>query len=550
MTAPILTLDGLCIKKDDTVLVKALSFALKKGQTLAIVGQSGSGKSLSSLALLGLLPSSLSVAGQAYLYTNNRQHHLDNQADDHKISLPIAQLPQDDKSSRQAFFQQVRGKKIAMIFQEPMTALNPVHTIGKQLIESLKQAGKTKNRYQEDAIALLEQVNLTNPKDCLRAYPHELSGGQRQRVMIAMMLAQDPDVLIADEPTTALDVSLRHDILKLLDDIKQQRGMALILISHDLKLVKNYSDTVIVMKQGQVLESGKTATVFANPQDDYTQSLIWQDFGQAPAKSTQPTPVLSVENLHIGFAIKKGLLTPTAFKNVVNNVSFVLNQGESLGIVGNSGSGKTTIALSLIKLLMKAQISGKAYLHDKDNTIDIIALSTKTFKKIRPRIQMVFQDPYASINPRFSVGQIIQEGLVAQGMNAQNCTHAIKDVLQTVKLPSDFINRYPHELSGGQRQRVALARSLVMHPDVLILDEPTSALDSQTQVEVVQLLKHIQQQFAISYLFISHDLAVVRALCQDILVLQNGQCVEYATNERIFNTPQHDYTKQLVSQFI
>ncbi|WP_244952016.1 ABC transporter ATP-binding protein [Psychrobacter okhotskensis] len=512
-------------------LVDKLTYELRQGQTLAIVGESGSGKSIASLALLGLLPDSLTVSGEVQL------------ADTTGMTV----LPIINEKGRNEALRSIRGQRIGMVFQEPMTALNPLHTVGKQIAESLRLSGVPKKQWREKSIALLDDVNITNPADKLNRYPHELSGGQRQRVMIAMALAQQPDILIADEPTTALDVTLQHEILALLDNLKRQHNMAMILISHDLNLVRRYSDEVIVMRQGQTIEQGQTAAVFSQPKADYTRSLIKQDFGQALSlfdDESQLPIVLQVSNLQVQFPVEKSLFGGTKrWFDAVKDVDMTLQKGQALGIVGESGSGKTTIALALSQLLSnQAHISGQIMINGQD----ITALSKRELRTFRSQIQMVFQDPFASINPRMTVMQIVEEGLLVQGVNKAQRQQAVMDSLATVHLPADFAQRYPHELSGGQRQRVALARALIMQPSLLILDEPTSALDSTTQVTVVSLLREIQQKLQISYVFISHDLKVVRALCQHIVVLKDGVCIEFGRSEDVFNNPQHPYAQQLL----
>lgn len=494
----LLKVENLTIKSATQTLVDNLSYTLRTGETLAIVGESGSGKSLSSLALLGLLPNSLSITGQASL--------TDSQSDK-IINLPIENsLSTYSKSRKQNenIFRQIRGKRIGMIFQEPMTALNPLHTVGKQIAESLSLAGVAKKHWRQRTLELLSQVNIANPESKLARYPHELSGGQRQRIMIAMVLAQDPDIIIADEPTTALDVTLRHEILRLLHGLKNERGMAMILISHDLNLVKRYSDNLIVMQQGKVMEQGATQAIFDHPQQSYTRSLIYQDFGQSlPIIDNSPS-VLEVKALTIAFPQKNNILGQTTqWFEAVKGLNLTLTQGQSLGIVGESGSGKTTTALALIKLLANAiKVQGQILLSANAHMTDVLALSNKAFLPYRSDMQMVFQDPYASINPRFSVFEIIEEGLSIQGMAKTEREKAVLAALDTVRLPRDFVSRYPHELSGGQRQRVALARALVMKPKILLLDEPTSALDSSTQVAMVKLLRDIQAKFGLSYIFI------------------------------------------------
>lgn len=527
-----LSVDKLSITTHAGVqLVDKLTYELRQGQTLAIVGESGSGKSIASLALLGLLPDSLTVSGEVQL------------ADTTGMTV----LPIINEKGRNEALRSIRGQRIGMVFQEPMTALNPLHTVGKQIAESLRLSGVPKKQWREKSIALLDDVNITNPADKLNRYPHELSGGQRQRVMIAMALAQQPDILIADEPTTALDVTLQHEILALLDNLKRQHNMAMILISHDLNLVRRYSDEVIVMRQGQTIEQGQTAAVFSQPKADYTRSLIKQDFGQALSlfdDESQLPIVLQVSNLQVQFPVEKSLFGGTKrWFDAVKDVDMTLQKGQALGIVGESGSGKTTIALALSQLLSnQAHISGQIMINGQD----ITALSKRELRTFRSQIQMVFQDPFASINPRMTVMQIVEEGLLVQGVNKAQRQQAVMDSLATVHLPADFAQRYPHELSGGQRQRVALARALIMQPSLLILDEPTSALDSTTQVTVVSLLREIQQKLQISYVFISHDLKVVRALCQHIVVLKDGVCIEFGRSEDVFNNPQHPYAQQLL----
>ena len=532
-TTVILSVDKLSIHTDVGVaLVDALSYELTQGQTLAIVGESGSGKSIASLALLGLLPDSLTITGKVQL------------AD----SAGMTTLPIANGKGRNTALRAVRGQRIGMVFQEPMTALNPLHTVAKQIAESLRLSGIPKKQWREKSIALLDDVNITDPADKLNRYPHELSGGQRQRVMIAMALAQQPDILIADEPTTALDVTLQHEILELLDDLKRQHNMAMVLISHDLNLVRRYSDDVIVMRQGKTIEQGQTAAVFNQPNAEYTRTLIQQDFGQALTTSaeneTEQATVLQVNRLQVQFPMEKSLFGGTKrWFEAVKSLDITLIKGQALGIVGESGSGKTTTALALSQLLGNtARVDGQIVINGQD----IAALSKRDLRTFRSQIQMVFQDPFASINPRMTVMQIVEEGLLVQGVDKATRQQAVIDSLATVHLPAEFAQRYPHELSGGQRQRVALARALIMQPSLLILDEPTSALDSTTQVTVVNLLREIQQKLQISYVFISHDLKVVRALCQRIMVLKDGACVESGRTEDIFNNPQHPYVKRLL----
>ena len=529
----VLSVTDMTITADNkAILVDNLSYQLHQSQTLAIVGESGSGKSIASLALLGLLPNSLSVSGQVLL--------------DGRTQLPITNNQGKDKAQNRAL-RPIRGQRIGMIFQEPMTALNPLHTVAKQIAESLRLNGIEKPQWRKHTIQLLEDVNITDPIDKLNRYPHELSGGQRQRVMIAMALAQQPDILIADEPTTALDVTLQHEILALLNSLKSERDMAMILISHDLNLVKRYSDEIIVMRQGQTIEQGKTAAIFAQPKADYTRTLMQQNFGSALTITNETATderVLVVNKLQVDFPIEKNLFGGTKrWFEAVKSVDLSLSAGQALGIVGESGSGKTTIALALSKLLSnQARVRGQVLIDGQD----LFALSSSELRQFRSQVQMVFQDPFASINPRMTVMQVVEEGLLVQGVTQAARQQAVLESLKTVHLPADFVHRYPHELSGGQRQRVALARALVMRPSLLILDEPTSALDSTTQVTVATLLREIQAKFNISYVFISHDLKVVRALCQYTMVLKQGVCVEAGTTEELFNHPQHRYSQRLL----
>ena len=525
----VLTVDNLSIQTpSQQPLIESLSYTLYQGQTLALVGESGSGKSLSSLALLGLLPSDLRITGTVTLAAVG--------------ALDIARTGQG------AAPKHIRGQRIGMVFQEPMTALNPLHTVEKQIAEALKLRGVPKKEWRTQTLALLDDVNISEAADKLRRYPHELSGGQRQRVMIAMALAGRPDILIADEPTTALDVTLQHEVLRLLNTLKARYNMSLLLISHDLNLVRDYSDALIVLRQGVVIEAGATKRVFASPKADYTRALIHQDFGAAlafdDAKAASQPPLLSTQNLQVKFPAKKTFFGGvSAWFAAVKGLDMLLPTGQALGIVGESGSGKTTTALALCRLLSnQAAVTGDIHI---DNQA-LMQLDKSALRRFRATVQMVFQDPFASINPRMTVEQIIEEGLLVQGVSKSARHTAVIEALQTVQLPETFCHRYPHELSGGQRQRVALARALVMKPKLLILDEPTSALDSSTQVTVVNLLRSIQTKHHISYVFISHDLHVVRALCQHIMVLKDGTLVEAGPSDVLFNTPKMPYTKALL----
>ncbi|WP_104471120.1 ABC transporter ATP-binding protein [Acinetobacter indicus] len=512
---PVLTVQQLQIQHQQQSLVHNLSFELHAGETLGLVGESGSGKSVSSLALLGLLPSQLQIQGQALFQGQDL------------LQLNPAQL------------RQIRGQRIAMIFQEPMTALNPLHRVEKIIGESLLLQGHSKAETRQRVLQLLQDVGIPQPEDKLKRYPHELSGGQRQRVMIAMALALDPDILIADEPTTALDVTLQAQILDLLQSLQRSRKMAMILISHDLNLVRHYADQVIVMNKGQVEEQGSVEQVFHAPQQAYTRELLYHDFGQAlQVEETQP--LLQLQQLGVKFPIKQGLLNRVKdYFVAVEPLDLNLAQGESIGIVGESGSGKSSLALAISRLTAS---EGKIDLLGQD----LNQLSEKQLQPLRSEFQIVFQDPFSSLNPRLNVEQTIGEGLALQKLSASEIQQRIDLALEKVELPVSFKTRYPHELSGGQRQRIALARALVLKPKLLILDEPTSALDRTTQRAIVKLLRRLQQQEQMSYLFISHDLQVVKALCQKVLVLKHAKVMEFQRTEDLFAQPQTDYTRQLI----
>lgn len=513
---PLLSVSHLQIRNQEQVLVEDLNFKLKQGETLAIVGESGSGKSISSLALLGLLPQNLQITGEAN-FQNQNLLTLNQQA-----------------------LQSIRGQHIAMIFQEPMTALNPLHRVEKIIGEPLLLSGYSKQAVRLKTIELLEDVGLKDAEAKLKRYPHELSGGQRQRVMIAASLALEPEILIADEPTTALDVTLQEQVLNLLQSLIKKRNMALILISHDLNLVKRYADQVIVMNQGVVEEQGFVSQIFDTPKAEYTKHLLNHDFGVANPCIEDAQAILALEKLSVKFPIKAGLLNRVKdYFVAVEPLDMHLLQGESIGIVGESGSGKTSMALAISRLI---ESDGKIVLLGQD----LNQFNENKLRPLRSDFQIVFQDPFSSLNPRMNVGQIIGEGLALKRMTAQELNSQIEQALIKVELPISFKNRYPHELSGGQRQRIALARALVLKPKLIILDEPTSALDRTTQRSIVKLLRQLQLEDQLSYLFISHDLQVVKALCQKVLVLRNAELVEFQKTEDLFLYPQHEYTKKLI----
>lgn len=514
---PILTIEQLSIcNAQQQPLLQDFHLTLHAGQTVALVGESGSGKSISSLAILGLLPHHLQVTGSIRLHG----HEI--------FSMSQAQL------------QALRGHKVAMIFQEPMTALNPLHRVEKLIGESLLLQGLSKQQVRQRVIELLVDVGMPEPEQKLKRYPHELSGGQRQRVMIAMALALEPEILIADEPTTALDVMLQAQVLQLLKQLQQQRNMAMILISHDLALVRRYADDIVVLNHGKIEETGSVQQIFESPKTAYTQQLLDHDFGQALAVQSN-RPLLELKQLGVHFPIKQGLLNRVKdYVVAVEPLDLYLAEGESIGIVGESGSGKTSLALAIARLV------------DSDGQIvllgqDLNHCNEKQLRPLRRNFQMVFQDPYSSLNPRMTVEQLIAEGVSLLNLSQDQIQQRIEQTLEQVELPVGFKSRYPHQLSGGQRQRVALARALILQPKLIILDEPTSALDRTTQKAIVHLLRQLQQQLELSYLFISHDLQIVRALCQQVMVLHHAKVVERQATEQLFLQPQTEYTRQLIA---
>lgn len=514
--ATLLNIENLSISTQDQLLLEGLNLNLQAGDTLAIVGESGSGKTISCLAMMGLLPEKLKTSGRIIINSKNI-------------------LETDEKTKTH-----IRGRQIAMIFQEPSTALNPLHRVEKIVGEHFILQGWSKAKAQQQVIQLLKDVGITDPKHILKRYSHELSGGQKQRIMIAAALALQPKILIADEPTTALDVILQTQILELLRSLQSKYGMALILISHDLNLVRRYANELIVLHEGQVVEQGQLQQIFKNPASIYTQQLLDHDLGFAEQPSISHN-ILSVQQLNVKYPIRRGLFNRIqGYTTAIENVSFELAQGEALGVVGESGSGKTSLALALVRLIKS---EGQIIFLGQD----INHLEQKALRKIRSDLQIVFQDPFGSLNPRMTVGQIIAEGLKVKAIADHEIKQQVKSALVKVELAEDFQHRYPHELSGGQRQRVALARALVVQPKLLILDEPTSALDRTTQKAMIQLLRRLQQTEHLSYIFISHDLNVVKALCHKVMVLRHAKVVEYQLTEQLFNDPKTEYTKQLIT---
>ncbi len=500
--------------------VKGVSFTLEKGETLALVGESGSGKSVTALSTVSLLADNATVDG-SILYKG-------------------AQMV----GASDATLRKVRGNDISFIFQEPMTSLNPLHTIEGQITESLSlHQGLSGAKARARVLELLEKVGIRDAERRLTAYPHQLSGGQRQRVMIAMALANGPDLLIADEPTTALDVTIQAQILDLLADLKRSDGLSLLFITHDLNIVQRIADRVCVMQGGEIVEQGTTAEIFANPRHPYTQKLLAAHATGLPGPVPPGAPeVLRTENLRVWFPVTSGILRRTSgYIKAVNEATLTVRAGETLGVVGESGSGKTTLALAILRL---TQSTGKVYLDGKD----ISTLAARAMRPMRRDMQVVFQDPFGSLSPRMTAEAIIAEGLGVHGLQAgRNQRDMVGDVMAEVGLDPTTMHRYPHEFSGGQKQRIAIARAMILRPRLVVLDEPTSALDMTVQVQIVDLLRDLQRKHGLAYVFISHDLRVVRALSHKVMVMRNGDVIEAADAETLFADPQQDYTKALLA---
>ncbi|RRJ84898.1 ABC transporter ATP-binding protein [Aestuariirhabdus litorea] len=525
MSTPLLQVEKLAVTfrsgEESVTAVEEISFSLERGETLALVGESGSGKSVTAHSILQLLP------------YPTAQHPRGS------ILLEGKELVGADEPTLRA----IRGDRISIIFQEPMTSLNPLHNISRQIGEVISlHRGGDKTSIRNRTLELLELVGIREPEKRLQAYPHELSGGQRQRVMIAMALANEPDLLIADEPTTALDVTVQKQILDLLQELQAKLGMAILLITHDLPIVRRVADRVCVMHRGRCIEQADTETIFQAPKEDYTRQLIGSiPSGQPQPLGADPSPLLSAHDLRVWFPIRKGVLRRTRdYVKAVDGISFELAAGETLGIVGESGSGKSTLGFAILKLIE----SRGEILFDQQ---PIHPLNQKAFRPLRKAIQIVFQDPFGSLNPRMSIGQVISEGLSIHGISADEQKQRVDESLREVGLDPNAAHRYPHEFSGGQRQRVAIARALVLRPRLIILDEPTSALDRTVQIQVLELLKNLQQKYGIAYIFISHDLAVVKSISHRVLVMQNGKMVEQGSAEALFNAPTEPYTRELLA---
>ena len=509
--------------------VNGISFNIKKGETLALVGESGSGKSVTARGIIRLLASNAVLAEETKITFDGKNINTYSEKE----------------------YQKIRGKKISMIFQEPMSSLNPIYTIENQISEVLKIHDKYSDKeLKNKCLELLKQVQMPEPESRLSQYPHQLSGGQRQRIMIAIAIANNPDLLIADEPTTALDVTVQTEILKLLQSLQKKYQMSILFITHDLTIVRQISDRVCVMFNGEIKETGNTKEIFKNPQDDYTKHLLSSEpeerdlFYDKNGKN-----IISGKDLNITFNTKVRVAgrNKTLSINAVNNISLNLKEGETLGIVGESGSGKTTLGQTLLRLVDResnTEISG--HINFFDDKID--QLTRRQFKPFRNQMQIVFQDPYASLNPRLSVKQIIEEGLiVAQNIkDKKERLNKIENIMNEVGLEPSSMQRFPHEFSGGQRQRIAIARSFVLNPKFVLLDEPTSALDLSIQKQILELLLQLQKNHKTTYIFISHDLRVIRSISHNLIVMKDGSILEQGEAKSILNNPQHDYTKNLI----
>jgi microcin C transport system ATP-binding protein len=525
--APLLSVRDLSVaftqNGRESIAVDHISFDIAQGETVALVGESGSGKSVTALSVLKLLP---------YPPASHPSGKILFEGED--------LLDKDETDLRR-----VRGNDITMIFQEPMTSLNPLHPIEKQISEVLKlHQGMGDKAARQRTLALLEEVGIREPEKRMNAYPHQLSGGQRQRVMIAMALANKPKLLIADEPTTALDVTVQAQILKLLAELKAAQGMSMLFITHDLGIVRKIADRVCVMTGGKIVETGPTKQIFDNPQHAYTKHLLAAEpKGNPPAADLSADPVMRGENVKVWFPIKQGFLRRTVdHVKAVDGIDVTIRAGQTLGVVGESGSGKTTLGLALSRMISS---EGVIRFGEKD----INRYSFKQMRPLRRELQIVFQDPYGSLSPRMSVTDIIAEGLQVHEpkLSADQRDARVVAALKEVNLDPEHRFRYPHEFSGGQRQRIAIARAMVLNPRFVMLDEPTSALDMSVQAQVVDLLRSLQVKHNLAYLFISHDLKVVKALANDVLVMRNGKAVEYGPSQEIFERPKSDYTKALMA---
>ncbi len=532
----VLSVQNLTVLVNNTPLINNISFSIGGGEIFALVGESGSGKSLTSLAIMRLLPEALRVTSGSIL--------LDQQ--------DLFQLPEFQ-------MQKVRGKKIAMIFQEPMTSLNPVMKVGEQVAEvlriHLKLSGSNAKR---KVISLFDEVGIPEAKTRYDWYPHQLSGGQKQRIMIAMALACEPDLLIADEPTTALDVTIQAQVLKLLKEIRDKRGLSILFITHDMAVVNEMADHVAVMKQGDIVEQAEKHEFFSNPQHPYTQKLLKDAIPNLTFKPELDTnTLLQLTDLKVHFPIKKGIFQRTVgYVKAVDGVTLTIKKGQTLALVGESGSGKSTIGQAILKLVDST--SGSVHFSnapevgsvETNQAIDLTRLTEKQMKPFRKKVQVIFQDPFSALNPRMTIDEIIREGMVSLQVGSgkkEDQDKRIEELLEQVGLLPEHKKRYPHEFSGGQRQRIGIARALAVEPELIICDEPTSALDVTVRAQVLNLLEDLQQTYQLSFLFITHDLSIIPAIAHHVAVMKEGKIVEQGSVEQVMNAPKHEYTQALLN---
>ncbi len=539
-TSNILSVQNLTVFVNDTPLIHNISFSIGGGEIFALVGESGSGKSLTSLAIMRLLPEALRVTSGAILLEQE----------------DLFQLPEFK-------MQKVRGKKIAMIFQEPMTSLNPVMKVGEQVAEVLRVHLKlSRSKAKNKVISLFEEVGIPEAKTRYEWYPHQLSGGQKQRIMIAMALACEPDLLIADEPTTALDVTIQAQVLQLLRDIRDKRGLSILFITHDMGVVNEMADHVAVMQNGEIVEQAEKNEFFRNPRHPYTQKLLKDAIPSLHFKpEVNSKTLLQLTDLKVHFPIKKGLFQRTVgYVKAVDGVTLQIKKGQTLALVGESGSGKSTIGQAILKLVDStsgavnfSNLSAELNNQDKSEpgtTIDLTQLTEKQMKPFRKKVQVIFQDPFSALNPRMTIDEIIREGMVSLKVGSgkkENQDQRIEELLDQVGLLPEHKKRYPHEFSGGQRQRIGIARALAVEPELIICDEPTSALDVTVRAQVLNLLEDLQQKYHLSFLFITHDLSIIPAIAHEVAVMKEGKIVEQGSVEQVMLTPKHEYTKALLN---
>ena len=513
-------------KNNSFLAVNNISFAIEKGKTLSLVGESGSGKSVTALSILQLLPLGSSS---------------------HGINSSIKFEGKEIIGSSKSFITSLRGNRISMIFQEPMTSLNPYQRVGDQIDETLKiHRGLNSKQARKKTIELLEKVKIPEPNKKVISYPHQLSGGQRQRVMIAMALANEPELLIADEPTTALDVTVEKTLLELLTDLQQEFNMSILFITHDLNIVKKFSDDVCVMKEGEIIEAGSVKEIFSNPSHAYTKKLLDSIPGKKETLNEEGKILLDAGQVNINYVVARNLFgTPKVFLNAVKNVDIKIYKASTTGLVGESGSGKSSLARALLGI----ESAAGSIVFDGINIKDLDLKSMRGFKK---DFQIVFQDPFGSLSPRMTIGEIIGEGLKVHEpeLSKEDRMTKIISALSDVELDESSYSRFPHELSGGQRQRVAIARAVILRPKLILLDEPTSALDVSIQMQILSLLKDLQSRLGLAYLCISHDLRVIRFLSDQVYVMKDGVIVEYGSSEEVFDDPKHAYTKELLAASI